>query len=259
VSTLIALREIGHFLYFTCWKHDFDYEWNHQGENPFIRLPSHRIQILPRATGDWVEICSCGYDYAEPSKRALDPIHLAGEELRKSDPFVYEIRQVVGSAFDKIKYQLVDKSEEVEWSLSQLADGSKFGEYSADQITALIRDKAEHDLRYFLVLFSQVDEAEGGYPVTSFTSMDEIDSFSEAQQHWECLVSRACLRAAENEAFDPMTRSVLSDIGHILLFEIDSLASSVYGYGVVLVDPDQHRPQDGDSACTCGFPTTLLD
>ena len=89
----------------------------------------------------------------------------------------------------------------------------------------------------------------------SFSSIEEIEgSFEYAPSAYECLAAKTFLQLSSTEKLDVPTRRVCSELGHSLLWHVDSLADSGFGYGVEVVEPEEHQPNLDAPGCKCGFP-----
>ncbi len=169
----------------------------------------------------------------------------------------FEVQGVIDGLLSSIDEQLITKCDDIYWPLTCITDPARISAFLEDELLALIRGQIAIELPDFLTLFTNVVRLNDDDETLTWTSMDEITlSFSEAPQHWESLVARTCLRIAENQAIDLCTQSAISEIGHVLLFEVESMAQTGYGYGWQGVDPDGHRPTDRLNGCSCGFPPT---
>ena len=173
-----------------------------------------------------------------------------------------EVKAVIDGLALSIEEQLINQCDDIYWPLTFITDPARISAFVENDLIDLIRGQIAIELPNFLTLFTNIVRLDDDDETLTWTSMAEIThSFSEAPQHWESLVARTCLRIAESQEIDLRTQSALSEIGHVLLFEVESMSETGYGYGWRAVDPDKHRFMDLPGGCTCGFPSrkTLPD
>jgi hypothetical protein len=255
-ETRRTIGVLGHVLLLRCWLDDFgSANWDDPGENPFVQLDNHWIRLLPRAIGGHSEICICGFDFADPTKRELDPEYLQEVRDRENDPIAFGLNQVLEGL-----YRSIEDDAAIETDLEIIPVGCSISpqtvlDYSRPRLLQLLRANVDLDIPIFLERFSELaSEKIPGFE-EQFSSIEEIEKFFEYSPYaFECLASKTFLRLSDVTELDPVTRGVCMELGHRLLWWVYGLAGSGYGYGIEVVDPDRHRPNDDQPRCTCGFP-----
>ena len=255
-ATLIGLAQLGHFLLLRCWLDDFDSaNWDDPGENPFVRIDSHWIRVLPRAAGGSCEICACGFDFADPDKRDLDPRYLQELADRAADPVGFALKQVLAHQFEEFAEYAELDSQMDSVPVGHLVHPNTVLEYSQTAFYELLKEYVDSVIPSFLEQFSRETSKWEPDFNGSFSSIDEIeDSFEYAPSAYECLAAKTFLQLSSAENLDVSTRRVCSELGHSLLWHVDSLADSGFGYGVEVVQPEEHQPNLDAPGCKCGFP-----
>jgi hypothetical protein len=255
-ATLIGLAQLGHFLLLRCWLDDFDSaNWDDPGENPFVRIDSHWIRVLPRATGGSCEICACGFDFADPDKRDLDPGYLQELADRAADPVGFALKQVLAHQFEEFADYADLDSQLDSVPAGHLVHPNTVLEYSQTAFYELLKEHVDSVIPGFLEQFSRETSKWEPDFNGSFSSIEEIeDSFEYAPSAYECLAAKTFLQLSSAENLDVSTRRVCSELGHSLLWHVDSLADSGFGYGAEVVEPEDHQPNHDAGGCKCGFP-----
>jgi hypothetical protein len=255
-ATLIGLAQLGHFLLLRCWLDDFgSANWDDPGENPFVRIDGHWIRVLPRATGGRCEICACGFDFADPDKRDLDPGYLQELADRAADPVGFALKQVLAHQFEEFADYADLDSQLDSVPAGHLVHPNTVLEYSQTAFYELLKEHVDSVIPSFLEQFSRETSKWEPDFNGSFSSIDEIeDSFEYAPSAYECLAAKTFLQLSSAENLDVSTRRVCSELGHSLLWRVDSLAGSGFGYGANVVEPGEHQPNFRAPGCKCGFP-----
>jgi hypothetical protein len=255
-ATLKGLLQMGHFLLLRCWLDDFgSATWDDPGENPFVRIDDHWIRVLPRAAGGRCEICACGFDFADPDKSDLDPKYLQELTDRAADPVGFALKQVLAHQFEEFAdYADLDSHMDTV-PTGHLVHPNTVLEFSQAALHDLLKEHVDSVIPSFLERFSlETSKWEPDFD-GSFSSIDEIeDSFEYAPSAYECLAAKTFLQLSSNENLDVSSRKVCSELGHSLLWRVDSLASSGFGYGAKVVEPEEHQPNHDAPGCKCGFP-----
>jgi hypothetical protein len=255
-STLIGLAQLGHFLLLRCWLDDFNSaNWDDPGENPFVRIDDHSIKVLPRAEGGSCAICACGFDFADPDKRDLDPEYLQELADRAADPVGFALKQVLAHEFEKFADYADLDSQLDSVPAGHLVHPNTVLEYSHTAFYELLKEYVDSVIPGFLDQFSRETSKREPDFNGSFSSIEEIEgSFEYAPSAYECLAAKTFLQLSSTEKLDVPTRRVCSELGHSLLWHVDSLADSGFGYGVEVVEPEEHQPNLDAPGCKCGFP-----
>ena len=255
-ETLHVISALGHFLLLKCWLDDFgSANWDDPGENPFVQLDNHWIRVLPRASGGSCEICACGFDFADPDKRELDPEYLQDLDDRAADPVGFALKQVLAHQFEEFAEYADLKSQLDSVPPGHLVHPNTVLEYSQTAFYELLKEYVDSVIPSFLEQFSRETSKREPDFNGSFSSIEEIEgSFEYAPSAYECLAAKIFLQLSSTEKLDVSTRRVCSELGHSLLWHVDSLADSGFGYGVEVVEPEEHQPNLDAPGCKCGFP-----
>ncbi len=255
-ATLLGIAQLGHFLLMRCWLDDFgSANWDDLGENPFVRIDEHWIKVLPRAEGGSCAICACGFDFADPDKRDLDPEYLQELTDRAADPVGFALKQVLAHQFEEFADYADLDSQLDSVPAGHLVHPNTVLEYSQTAFYELLKEYIDSVIPSFLEQFSRETSKREPDFNGSFSSIEEIEgSFEYAPSAYECLAAKTFLQLSSTEKLEVSTRKVCSELGHSLLWHVDSLADSGFGYGVEVVQPEEHQPNLDAPGCKCGFP-----
>ena len=259
-DTRRTIGALGHVLLIRCWLDDFgSANWDDPGENPFVQLDNHWIRLLPRAIGGNFEICRCGFDFADPTKRELDPEYLQEFRDREIDPIRFGLKQVLEELYGSIEEDAAIETDLETIPIGCFISPQTVLNYSRPGLLQLLRANVDHDIPTFLERFSELaSEKIPGFD-EQLSSIAEIEEFFEYSPYaFECLASKTFLRLSDVTELDPDTKGICIELGHRLLWWVDGLARSGYGFGADVVEPKVHQPNQDQPGCSCGFPYPTL-